>query len=328
MKEEIIEVEEKIDKPTLEYDKAKIYKRLLATFIDLFIIVILTFAAFSLSNMAIKYFPFYIDIIDRKTELEVDSNLFTEDHQSIIDYTKNEEVFKTYTEKKDYLKDKINLFYTSDFVEDKTEALKEYDERKLAYKVDNISLFEYKNNEVIERSEKPEYYYTFYQNEINDQCLKTLYNNVDYISCTQKIFLTSLVNFVIWLIVFFTIFYLLIPLVFFKRGRQTIGMKIFRIGLIDGNALNISIGKYFLRYGFLLFVMLILDFFAFLLPLIVSISMMYFTKTSQDLVDYIFNNYMVDVKNSEIYLNYLEYIDREETKKKVKLENKDFNITK
>ena len=75
-----------------------------------------------------------------------------------------------------------------------------------------------------------------------------------------------------------------------------------------------------------LIVMYFVSFVSFLLPVFVSIGMMYFTKTNQNLSEYVFNVYLVDSKDDEIYFDYLDYQDKKESSKKVSVEHKDLRL--
>lgn len=313
----------------LEYTKAKLSKRFFAFLTDQFLIFLMTFIFFSLTNMVLPYINAYNEVINERYELMDRSSLFNEDHIVITELVTNDEEFKDYNEKKNYLSEHIDEFYSNTYYfSDPNEIKEEYDDRKLNYRYNNVSLFETDSEGIVkEKVGNNEGLYNFYLEEINDHALRYLYTNDIYLHSTRVIFITSILNFLIWLILMVSFFYLLFPLVIFKRGRQTIGRKIFSISLISVNALNLSKSKYLYRYLFILFIMYILDFFSFMLPLLVSIGMMFISKRNQDLVDYIFNTYVIDSKNDEVYLDYLEYLDKTNKDKKIKLEDKDFKPT-
>ena len=312
----------------LEYNKAKIYKRFFAAFIDLFCVFLMTFILFSLTNMVLPHIESYSSLVEKRNNLLDESHLYDENYLVITDVITDEKEFPTFNSKKDYLSEHIEEFYNSSlYFDDLSEIKEEYDKRRIEYRYNGIKLFDYnENNEIIELNVSPEYLTNFYIEEVNNYCLKYLFNNIDYVETTRIISLVSILNFACWLILMVTLFYLVFPLWIFKRGRLTIGKRIFSIGLIDGNALNITNSKYILRFLFILFIMFILSFFSFLLPIFVSIGMMLISKRQQDLVDYIFNNYVVDIKDSEIYLDYLEYLDKNNIDKKLSIETKDLNL--
>ena len=76
----------------------------------------------------------------------------------------------------------------------------------------------------------------------------------------------------------------------------------------------------------MLIIFVYLNFFAFLIPSILSISMMFLSKSSSSLVNYVFNDYMVDVTNQKIYYNALELEEAKFTLQKASIENKEFKL--
>ncbi len=318
---------EEVKKTELVYTKAKLRKRIGASFIDIFLIFFLTFVGFSITNMVIPYFPFYNDLLNERDQIYEDSYLY-KDQVLISEYIQSNEEFETTEEKKEYLREHIDLFYyQSRFIDDKDKIKEEYAKRKLDYTLNDLYLFEEnENGDVVEKSVNPSYLVTFYTEEIENYALMNLFNDETYILNTQSIYLISILNIFIWFILMSFVFLYVFPAFIFKRGRKTIGMKIFKIGFIGVNALNVSVQRYSSRYVFTILVMYILDIFAFLIPLFVSLGMMYFSKREQNLIDYLFNTYVVDTTNDEIYLNYGEYLDKTNFERSIKLEDKDLKI--
>ena len=53
---------------------------------------------------------------------------------------------------------------------------------------------------------------------------------------------------------------------------------------------------------------------------------MYFTKSNSSLVNYVFNDYMVDVTDQKIYFNALEREEFEIKLQEISIENKDLRL--
>ena len=314
----------------LEYTNAKIYKRLFASFIDFFTIFLSTFIFFSLTNMVLPQIDAYKNLVEEKSNLLVESGLYNNELTLVLDVVQNDEEFSTAKEKGDYLKKSIDGFYESIyfFTSEESQKIKEdYNERKVNYVVDDTHIFSLDGENIVENPVNPQYFYDFYVEEINNYSLPFLNQNEEIINANKILSITSYVSFSIWLLLFVLFFELFFPLVVFKRGRLTLGRKVFSIGLIDVNALNIKTSKYLGRVAFIVIVMYVIGFFSFLLPLFVSLGMMFISKRHQDLVDYVFNTYVVDIKKDEIYLDQLDFLDKTNKDKKVKLEDKDLTIT-
>ena len=103
-------------------------------------------------------------------------------------------------------------------------------------------------------------------------------------------------------------------------------MKMEKIGIISIHADNVTTGKFVGRFFFNYFVFFILDFVGFLIPAIVSITMMFVTKSNSNLTNYVFNDYAVDITDKTIYLNSLERDEAEFKLQEISLENKDFTL--
>jgi len=312
------------DKVKIEYSNASYKQRWGIYLVDLFFIFFVTFVFFSLNMMVNKEIPAFNKYNKQQESLKVDSNLYEEDGTFVIDYVNDENIFYSYEDKKDYLSKTIENFYlNTDFFASSYEY-ESYQQRQLDSVDNGIHLFERdSSNKIVETSLKPEVFYNFYVDEIENKCISYLYNNVNYANASRMIFIISISSFVLDLLVSYIIFKVIIPLTLFKKGRQTLGMKIFKAGYVGINAFNIKKGKYIGYCIFNFFIMYILNFVGFLLPSILSVSMMYFTKTKQGFCEYVFNFYLVSCLDHDIYNDYSEYIDQKDKKKNAKLENKD-----
>lgn len=313
------------EKKEVVYTKAKLGRRLLGHFIDLGLLFLASLILFAVMNTIVTNSNWYKGKLDELTEIKNDSKLYIEG-QLATSYVLNEEKYPTNEDKKNELSWRIVDFYhnITYFSDDK--AYQEYNTRRLNAKSDGAPLFKQEGGIIIENNVDDTSLYEFYEKEIEEHSVGYLVNNVTYFYLTRLSFLTSIVEIVVVTSFNFVIMYLVLPLTCFKRGRQTIGMKLEKIGLISIRADNITTGVYVGRFFFMYFVFLPINFVSFLIPSIVSTSMMYFTKTNSSLPNYIFNDYMVDVTNQDIYLNCLE---REESENKIKaasIENKDFKL--
>lgn len=308
----------------LSYSKANLNKRWGVYLIDLFCIFFFTFILFALENMIVKNVPSYLNLTSEKSKLKVESKLYLEDEKDIVTYANAN--LKTYEEKKDFLSVRIDYFYkdTNFFTDSK--SLEEYNLRKLEAKNQGNNLFLKEDDKIVENNLNPELLYNFYVTEINEHCLPLLFNSEVYTYSTKVLFLIQVSEFSIGLVISFVCFKVIIPLTCFKKGRQSLGMKVFKISYVQLDGFNIKTSKYLFKSLFDLIVMYFVSFVSFLLPVFVSIGMMYFTKTNQNLSEYVFNVYLVDSKDDEIYFDYLDYQDKKESSKKASIENKDLRL--
>lgn len=143
----------------------------------------------------------------------------------------------------------------------------------------------------------------------SDQAQSYLANNDTYVEAART--LLVIVNFVAIPISLFTsclIFYFLIPLIFFRRGYQTLGMRPFHLYLLNAHAISPSFRAFLGRTLILFFVEIVGSLVTFGIPLIVSFSMLAFRKDGQCLHDYLSGTYMVDAADQSVYVSYDEYL--------------------
>ncbi len=312
----------------LVYKPAKNWKRVSAFILDALFFLFASVALFSLCNTALQEMPFLKENNNLRLSIQNESGLYVEGNV-ISSYVDTAEAnLSTNREKKDYLKDKIDMFYTLEMFFSNNQAENEYQNRCLEYTYNDEHLFaKSSDGEIEETPLNPECFVTFYKEEINNHCLSYLYNNNEYAKTTITSLLTMIVSFSLCLILSSFIFFLAIPLWCFKRGRQTLGKKIFKISLLSVKAINVKVSSFLGRYFFILFIYIILGFFSLLIPEFVSLGMLLFSSRHQDLVDYVLNQYHVDSSDREIYLDMADYHLHMQGKEKAKLENKALDLT-
>jgi len=323
-----VSIMESTNKTKIEvvYKKAKLGKRMLAYFIDIGLLFLSTFILFSIINIPVTHSKWFKNKENELTEIKNDSGLYI-NGINLVDYYSNNTDYSSFEEKKNALSNGIDNFYTNQTYIDNIEKVKEdYNVRKLSAQVNGVNLFLESDGSVIENSVSAELLYNFYVDEYSNYTLGYLIRNTKYFYLTRFSFLTSAVEFISIFTFVFTVFFLVFPLTFFKRGRQTIGMKLEKIGLISVRADNVTSGKYVLRFFFNYFVFFVLNFVSFLIPSIVSISMMFISKTNSNLPNYVFNDYAVDVSDKNIYLNALEREEAEFKLQEISIENRDLTL--
>ena len=308
------------------YKKAKLGKRMLAYFIDIGLLLISTFIMLSIINIPITHSAWYKSKENELTEIRNETGLYI-NGINFVDYVSSSSDYPSYEEKKDFLSSHIDTFYkNTTYFNDLNKIKNEYESRKLKAKKNGVDLFVSQDGQVVENAVSAEWLYDFYVNETENYTFGFLMRNTNYFYLTRFSFLVTVVEFVSMFTFFFIVFFLVLPLTCFKRGRQTIGMKLEKIGLISVKAVNVGVGKFVGRFVFNYFVFFILDFVGFLIPAIVSVTMMYVNKTNSNLTNYVFNDYAVDVADKTIYLNALEREESEFKLQEISIENKDFTL--
>ena len=309
-------------KTEVVYTKAKPGRRMLAHIMDIGIFLFMGIILFTIETVITRNSSFYTEKMERLTQIRNDSGLYT-DNVVITTYVEDNTKFPSTTSKKTYLSGRIDYFYHNPtYFDDIAKQMEVYDKRRL-----ESNLFE-KNSEdqVVEKNVDVSLLYSFYKSEVDDHAVVLLLNNLEYVTLSRFSFLVILVEIIIAVVLSFFIFYYLFPAFIFKRGRQTIGMKLTKIGIISIHAVNETLGIYSLRALFMFFVFIPINFVSFMIPTFVSVTMMYVNKTNSSLTNYVFNDYMVDLTAQDIYLNDLERIEAQNSLKQASLENRDYRL--
>ena len=310
----------------LEYSKARIYQRVFSFFIDLFLAVLLGMIINSLCGLVTSVVPKYQEVLQERIELQDQSGLFDENQKLWTLSLEGSDM--TIQEKKELLSTRLDEFYHNDvFFEDDT-FYQSYQKRKSeAVNEKGELLFQLISGSYVAKDFSDDVYYSFYQKEFENYASAALSHNVRFADLSNLIVRISVIEIVLSMSVGFALSFVIMPLIL-KRGRKTIGMYLFKISLVGGDALNVR-GKILLfRNVLLLLIGYWLTIFTFGIPWLVSLTMMTFSKTGQDFFDYMSGTYVVSTKDKDIYLDYAEYLARTEESKKASIENRDFEMTR
>ena len=310
----------------LEYSKARIYQRVFSFFIDLFLAVLLGMIINSLCGLVTSVVPKYQEVLQERIELQDQSGLFDENQKLWTLSLEGSDM--TIQEKKELLSTRLDEFYHNDvFFEDDT-FYQSYQKRKSeAVNEKGELLFKLISGSYVEKDFSDDVYYSFYQKEFENYASAALSHNVRFADLSNLIVRISVIEIVLSMSVGFALSFVIMPLIL-KRGRKTIGMYLFKISLVGGDALNVRGKTLLFRNVLLLLIGYWLTIFTFGIPWLVSLTMMTFSKTGQDFFDYMSGTYVVSTKDKDIYLDYAEYLARTEESKKASIENRDFEMTR
>ena len=310
----------------LEYSKARIYQRVFYFFIDLFLAVLLGMIINSLCGLVTSVVPKYQEVLQERIELQDQSGLFDENQKLWTLSLEGSDM--TIQEKKELLSTRLDEFYHNDvFFEDDT-FYQSYQKRKSeAVNEKGELLFQLISGSYVEKDFSDDVYYSFYQKEFENYASAALSHNVRFADLSNLIVRISVIEIVLSMSVGFALSFVIMPLIL-KRGRKTIGMYLFKISLVGGDALNVRGKTLLFRNVLLLLIGYWLTIFTFGIPWLVSLTMMTFSKTGQDFFDYMSGTYVVSTKDKDIYLDYAEYLARTEESKKASIENRDFEMTR
>ena len=323
----------------INYSQPKFWHRVMANFIDFFLLLVFFFTFFISARSIVLLTPKYKQAEQTIVDTQLASGLYVKDVSDndkivdivfYIDKTTNlygsefdgvGEDGSTPMGKNGKAVNAINKFINYCSNPDVTsperyeELVTYYDEIRLDtltndglhYYVkdgDNIVI----NEALSSDAEKRKLYYeNIYSPFIEKKCLPFLASNVTAYREAYRVeynFLIFLELPVAYALAGILVYY--VPPLFFKRGRKTIGKAIYHIGLIDSRILSPSFGRFTARFAIFFFGELILSMFSFGIPYIISFSLMAFSKDKQGFPDYMLHLYEIDTSKSNIYMDYVE----------------------
>lgn len=309
-------IEDKIEEKEVhevEYARASTFRRISAGIFDFFTCIITSLLLFMVTILIIENSSVYKTNISNRNEILLNSELYVENDANIIKVNNfldsNEDL--TYNEKSERMDTILNHFFVNKnfFEEDNTSI---YNKLKSEAKDGDSYLFDEGYDRVLTNTDYDATYYEFYKDAV-DTAVGYLNLNSTYSESAKTIFVIYTVGIVLTYIFPYLIFFLLIPLIF-KTGYQTLGKKIMKIAIINFNGVNANKKKFLCRFAIFYFFEIVLSLVTFLIPLIVSISMMVISKTHQSLHDYVCGTYVVSVENNKIYrdVNEILYSQKKE----------------
>lgn len=308
----------------INYVRPIFHRRVLANMIDFFIFAFLWLISFTIAGNIAKSTNSYKEKQNYINTIHLNSDLYKIDNTgkiySAISYY-NHYQLNTTTQEKNKLREHIDnfiVFISNEYGEEsKEEIQKMYDDFRLNdnMKEDGIPYFIISDNKIIENTNSennnitPTDYVNIYTNFIDNTCNgyllsidKTLYEYTSFLSKTI-IFLELIPAF------FFSgILTWLVPPLVFKRGRKTIGKLIYKISAVNSKYLNLSIGKTIARFSIFFFGIITLSFVTLGVPMIISFSMMAFSKQKQSFPDYMLGIYEVNTSEDKVYFSKEEII--------------------
>lgn len=297
----------------VKYKKCSDLKRIIAFTIDFFFTLLLTLLLLA-SSLAIFYTtPNYKEALSIQENLKERSALFIEGKEAPLYLSENSLTIKEQARELDELM--TNFYENSYFFKDNKE-INEYNNRKLNEKYNGYNLFKEENNEIIFtfNNVPDNTYLTYLTSEYNTYALSSFRNFDEYINTTKFISLTNLLLIIFTFLFSSIIFYFLIPFLS-KNNRATLGMKIFKLGLISNSNYSLTKKEFIYRFLFFFIIEYILGFLSFFIIPLISLSFMLLSKNSLPFHDLLLNSKMIDVSGVKIFKNKYELLNTLNTSK-------------
>ena len=333
---------EKAEVINIEYEQPKLVHRILANFLDILLFVGMTIVFFIGTRGVVQNTSMYRQNDYEIRNIELSSGLFINadrtngsavddrgydinayqygDSIQLMTYWLPRQNSLTYKDIVNRCDTSINKFinymgqYDANYIQEITTF---YREQKLAMTGDVSGHEHYflknENDEIyipVNESGIPYYSYQTYfeqfykkimdNNLTDDYLTKKVPNFRDYLGNEGKylLFIEFPIAYVLGAITVY-----LIPPLFFRRGRKTLGKALYHIGLVDSKIFSPTVPRFLARFAILLFAEIILSLVTFGAPMIISFTMMLTTKKKQGFPDYLLGLTEVDTSKQKIYYN-------------------------
>lgn len=290
-------------------------QRIKAILVDFLSFLLLTLLLFGLSFSVAYNLPSYKMNLEEMDSVRLESHLYEEDKENKLELVSS--LYSTKqgygeAESKKHMSEALIAFYGPDspfFSTDKNNqpgGVVFYNSERAK----RSDLFEKVSEEValssyVEIDSVPDKdFISFYEDAI-EKSIGFLSNNKEYVTASNRLLWHALISFFIAYILSFLLLFLMLPMIFY-RGYKTLGMMVGKCGRIYVNGLNPTRAR-FLLYFFFDFLFTGLSVAMLLIPLFISITMLFLSKAQQSLPDYLANTYLIDTSSQDIFLTPTEY---------------------
>lgn len=311
------------DSIKIEYKRPRFHRRVLANFVDAVIFIIIAFFLFLGAKSVVEQTSSYKDASNYIREAHLESKLYVESDGSVYDvvtfYGSNNDI--NASEYKKLLSKSMTDFIAymgTVSAESQQLVIDDYDSYRLdeSLKYNGVPCFIMQDEIIIENPEckmtHQGYAEQVYGRYIDERAQGFLVTEVPGI-VEKTHFMSKMILFVeipIAALISGLLCYLLPPLTFFRRGRRTLGKALYKVGVVDKDCLNLKTGVFIARFAISFFGIIILSVFTFGMPIIISFSMMAFTKERRGFADYMLSLTEIDITNDKIYFS-LEEVEKE-----------------
>ena len=301
----------------LEYYKAPLAKRFVAFLIDMTLTGVLALGIFCLLRLAMENSSPYQSAFSTYVSISKNSKLYTyeetEDNLVQIATYAKRTYEDDYAKQVEFCETRLSYFYSEDPIDifDGDEGTKLYASEKVGEDAvkqsDGATYFAYDSSGSPKAIVDNETLISFYDEAVIS-AIQYLSRSEAYVNASKT--LSKTINLLLIpssIVIGMLVFEFLIPLIFFRRGWQTLGMRIFRLSLITSNAISPRFRTFLVRFLWMLLAEAILSMMTFAVPLFIAFGMAIIRKDGQAFHDYMTGVYMVDSSEQTVYLSKDEY---------------------
>lgn len=304
----------------LDYTAPTVGRIFSSFFFDYFISIVLGLVILIGGLFALNAMPFYQDATNKRNEIQIASHLYVSSDDSTKTLSSylgsNDEL--SYSEKIERLSSSLSYFFDT-YLGENTEVAKPsviYTELLVKQKGSNgEKLFDENRNRIETSSSYDVTYYDMYSAVLDEYALGYLGYVPHYLEYRRTYILSYIITIVICFVIAFTIVFYVFPMIF-NTGKRTPGMLIDHLAYVQANGFSVSNLRYTLRYLFQLVFIILASTVTFLIPLGISIGMLFFSKHHQPTPDYVTGCYLVLNEDTIIYKDMEDYQRIQELRKR------------
>ncbi len=300
----------------LDYSSAKFHRRVFANLFDFMLFAIIFVSLFLACRGIVTHTKGYQDNAAFLFEAKTESGLYVkreDDVQDIVAYLDGYSA----SIKRMEAKKSIEKFYTYALSHSSEESYakmsKDYDDYRLkeGFGYQGVPYYVKDGDQIKENEDCKANNQTWFEKVhapfINEHLQGFLITEIDgYLEATKTETIYLFVAEILPSYLLAGILIYLIPPLFLKRGRMTLGKAMYRIGLADKRLLVCPFPRFLGRFFIFYFGELVLSVFTLGIPYLVSFSLMAFSKKKQGFPDYMLGLYEVDLSKDKLYFDYTE----------------------
>lgn len=297
----------------IEYKRPPFYRRVFANLIDIILVALCFFSFFIGIRSIVTSNSSYKEKVSVINKTKKECGLFIEYQGHYVDVVTYLNAQKDFSSSKkikeitssidnflEYSKANLNL---EDYEEIKNDYYTSLTSADIVY--DGVKMFVFedgllKENELCKAPLSK--YYEVYSNYVDSRLMTYLSTKyIAYFEATK--YMSNMVLFLevpVAYILAGLVVYLLPPLIF-KRGRRTVGKALYGVGLVNKDCLNLSGKQFAIRFVIFYFAIYLLSIVTLGIPMIISFTLMAFSKDRQGFADYMLNFTEIDMTKSTIY---------------------------
>ena len=256
--------------------------------------------------------PVYKDANAKRNQIQISSHLYVEsegDTAVLLSKKLDADNNLSYSEKNEQLSSALDYFFDTFLVERSNivNSSKVYSKFLLEYKTSKgEKMFDENRARLVKEAIYDKEYFTAYYQVCNAHAIGYVAYVGDYIEVRRTYIFCYVFAILIALSLSAFILFFIVPLIF-SRGKRTFGMVLNRTGYVSYDGFSPSFKRFVLHFLFKWILVILGSSLAFLIPVFISVTMLFLNKNHQCLSEYVLGCFMVVNDQDFIYNDYQDY---------------------